>query len=157
LHLRLRNLFRGDSPRRLGVMSDKCLGVTGGNPLAIKLVVSLAAVLPLAQSLADLVKGQPGPIEDLYRRIYWRAWHTLSSEARALLQAMPLVAELGATIQQMQAISGLAERQLLPAILELVARSLLEVRGPAWDKLYGIHRLTESFLRTEIIHWPQDE
>ena len=33
-------------------------------------------------------------------------------------------------------------------------RSLLEVRGTIQAKRYGIHRLTETFLRTEIIHWP---
>ena len=35
----------------------------GGNPLALKLLVSLAAVQPLPQILAELVASQPGPVE----------------------------------------------------------------------------------------------
>lgn len=70
---------------------------------------------------------------------------------------MPLAAGVGVKPEQMQAMSGLAEQQLWPAITELVNRSLLEVRGTTWERRYGIHRLTESFLRTEIIHWPDDK
>ncbi len=129
--------------------------VVGGNPLALKLVVSLAAVQPLMELLADLEQARTGPTEDLYRRIYWRAWQSLTVEARALLQAMPLVAEVGAAPDHLLAISGLAEARLWPAITELWSQCLLEVRGSLHDKRYGIHRLTESFLRTEIIHWPE--
>jgi hypothetical protein len=129
--------------------------VIGGNPLAIKLVVGLAAVQPLSQILDDLARSRPGEIEDLYRHIYWGAWRTLSAEARALLQAMPLVAEKGALPAQMRAFSGLPEEQLWPAIHELADRSLLEVRGTAVERRYSIHHLTETFLRTEIIDWPE--
>jgi hypothetical protein len=132
---------------------DAIFRVTGGNPLALKMVTSLAAVLPLPAVLADLGRGRAGPIEDLYRNIYWEAWRALSDEARALLQAMPLVSEAGALPKQLLAISGLSEADLWPAITELVSRSLLEVRGTMQERRYGIHRLTETFLRTEIIDW----
>jgi hypothetical protein len=127
--------------------------VTGGNPLALKMVVSLAAVLPLPAVLADLGRGRAGPIEDLYRNIYWEAWRSLSDDARSLLQAMPLVSESGALPEQLLAISSLPEQSLWLAVTELVSRSLLEVRGTVRERRYGIHRLTESFLRTEIIDW----
>jgi len=127
--------------------------VTGGNPLALKMVVSLAAVLPLPAVLADLGHGRPGPIEDLYRNIYWEAWRALGDDARSLLQAMPLVSETGALPEQLLAISGLSDASLWPAVTELVSRSLLEVRGTVQERRYGIHRLTETFLRTEIINW----
>ncbi len=74
---------------------------------------------------------------------------------QALLQAMPLVSGAGATADYLQEISGLSAGQLWPAIQELRKRSLLEVRGDIREKRYGIHRLTETFLRTEIIHWPE--
>ncbi len=138
---------------------DEIQGVyrlTGGNPLALKLVVSLAAVLPLPQILSDLAASSPGPVEELYRHIYWEAWRTLSEDARVLLQAMPLVAESGALPEQMQAISRLTKDNFWPAVTELASRSLLEVRGTILERRYGIHRLTETFLRTEIIHWPED-
>lgn len=128
----------------------------GGNPLALKLIVSLAAVLPLEQILADLAESHPGPIEDLYRFIYLESWRSLSEDAQVLLQAMPLVAETGALPEQMRAISALDQEHFWPAVTELVSRSLLEVRGSIHERRYGIHRLTESFLRTEIIHWPEE-
>lgn len=129
--------------------------VTGGNPLALKLVVGLTAVLPLPQILADLTAAQISEIGQLYRHIYWQAWHSLSPTGQTLLEMMPLAAGVGVKPEQMQAMSGLAEHELWPAITELVNRSLLEVRGTTWERRYGIHRLTESFLRTEIIHWPE--
>jgi hypothetical protein len=128
-------------------------GLTGGNPLAIKLVVSLAAVLSLPQVLKDLMRSRPGPVEEMYRHIYLAAWQTLSPPARCLLQAMPLVAESGGQPEQLQAISRLSNQELWPAISELASRSLLEVRGTVWERRYGIHRLTQTFLCTEIIDW----
>jgi hypothetical protein len=132
---------------------DAVFQVTGGNPLALKMVASLATVLPLPTVLRELGHGRSGPIEELYRNIYWRAWRTLSTDARSLLQAMPLVSDAGALPEQLVAISGLSETSLWPAVTELVSRSLLEVRGSLNERRYGIHRLTDTFLRTEIINW----
>ena len=130
--------------------------LTGGNPLALKLVVGLSAALPLDHILAGLERSRPGAIEDLYRAIYWDAWRMLSPQAQVLLQAMPLVAEVGAEPEQMQAISGLSQAEFWPAVHELFSRSLLEVRGGVHDRRYSVHQLTETFLRTEIINWPED-
>jgi hypothetical protein len=128
--------------------------VTGGNPLALKLVVSLTAVLPLPQILTDLNENRVGPIENLYRHIYWEAWRTLTPPAQTLLQAMPLAASSGASPEQMQAFSGLDADDFWAAVRELTARSLLEVQGTLQERRYGIHRLTDTFLQTEIIGWP---
>jgi hypothetical protein len=129
--------------------------VTGGNPLALKLVVSLAAVLPLPQVLKDIARSRPGPIEELYRHIYWESWRSLGENAQSLLQAMPLVAEAGALPEQMRAISDLLDKDFWPAVSELISRSLLEIKGTIHERRYGIHRLTETFLRTEIIGWSE--
>ena len=131
--------------------------LTGGNPLALKLVVSLLDVLPLPKILADLNQGQQGPAKDLYKHIYWQTWQILSQEARSLLQAMPLVSKAGGLPDYLQEISFLSTEQLWSAIQELRKRSLLEVRGTIREKQYGIHRLTETFLRTEIINWSDAE
>ncbi|MBE2222595.1 MAG: hypothetical protein IAF02_13695 [Anaerolineae bacterium] len=130
--------------------------VTGGNPLALKLVVSLTAVLPLPQILTDLNENRVGPIENLYRHIYWETWRTLTPTAQTLLQAMPLVASSGARPEQMQAFSGLDADDFWTAVRELTARSLLEVQGTLQERRYGIHRLTDTFLQTEIIGWPDE-
>jgi hypothetical protein len=137
--------------------ASQIYAAVGGNPLALKLVVGLSAALPLPHVLADLVQAQVRQIEGMYRHIYWQAWHTLQPDSQALLQAMPLAdGRIGITPEQMQTISDLDDRQLWPAINELVHRSLLEVRGTTWQRRYSIHQLTDTFLRTEIVHWPQE-
>jgi len=128
---------------------------TGGNPLAIKLVVGLTAVLPLPQILQELTTAHTAQVEGMYRHIYWQTWRILSENAKILLEMMPMAAGVGVQPAQMEAMSELTAEQLWPAIAELVNRSLLEPRGTVWERRYGIHRLTESFLRTEIIHWPE--
>lgn len=130
--------------------------VTGGNPLAVKLVVGLTAVYPLSRILIDLKEAKTQEVAGLYQRIYWQTWHSLSSHGQALLELMPMAAGIGATPEQLQAMSEFEEHKLWSAISELVNRSLLEVRGNAWERRYTIHRLTESFLYTEIIQWPDN-
>jgi len=127
----------------------------GGNPLALKLVVTLLDVIPLPQVLADLAHSRQGRVEAMYRHIYRQTWLTLNEAARTLLQAMPLVAEAGAEPEYLQAMTGLGGAQFWPAVEELRRRSLLEVRGDINEKRYGIHRLTDTFLRTEIIGWDE--
>lgn len=128
--------------------------VTGGNPLALKLTIRLAEVLPLPTILADLRQGHSDSTETLYRHIYRQAWQTLGEPSRILLESMPLVGQGGATPEQMLAATRLTEAELWPAIQQLTARSLIEVRGTVWERRYGIHRLTETFLHTDIIGWP---
>ena len=128
--------------------------VVGGNPLAIKLDVGLMVELSLTKILADLQQVQLEDVEALYRHIYWHAWRALTPEGRTLLRVMPLASTSGTNIRNMAAISGLAEEQLRQPIKELTNRCLLETRGTAENRAYSIHRLTESFLLTEIIHWP---
>lgn len=134
---------------------DKIYATVGGNPYALKMVVGLAHVLPLPKILADLPVGKARQIEKMYTHIYLRVWQTLAPHSRTLLQAMPLVAHTGADLDYLGVISGLQEEALLLALQELTARSLIEPRGTMLEKRYGIHRLTETFLRTEIIHWPE--
>ena len=130
--------------------------LTGGNPLAIKLVVSLLARYPLSKISHDLTHLQPGQVDDLYRHIYRQTWMSLSPAAKALLQAMPLVAATGGLPDQLQTISGLAEGPFWAAIAELESCSLLEVSGPFNARRYNIHTLTRTFLMTEINRWPDD-
>ena len=119
----------------------------GGNPLAIKLVAHLIRnKLPLSQIPANLND------EQLYQRIYQKTWVTLSRSARSLLLAMILVSASGALPEQIQAMSGLPKPKLWMAIRELRTQSLLEGWGTLHQQRYGIHQLTETYLRTEVIY-----
>ena len=130
--------------------------VTGGNPLALKLVVGLLDALPLPVVLQDLRLSQPGDVEEMYRFIYWKSWRALGDSSRALLQAMPLISPEGGVLEQLAEVSGLNDTDLKLAIKELFNRSLLERRGTLNKRRYGIHNLTKTFLLTEIVNWPFD-
>lgn len=127
--------------------------VTGGNPLTLKLVLGLTAVKPIPTILAELTKTGSNDIDPVYEKIYRYVWQTVSPTAHTLLKAMLMFGDAGATPEQLTKITSLSERVLWEAIQELVSHSLFEVRGDAWQKRYTIHRLTETFLQTEIIKW----
>jgi len=127
----------------------------GGNPYAIKLVVDLLDLWPLADLIRELVRGSNGSPQELYNHIYRQTWRSLSDNAKLLLQAMPLVADMGGSSTQLQAITNLQE-EFWTAVSELRHRSLIEVRGTLQERRYGIHRLTQTFLATEINDWGND-
>ncbi len=132
---------------------DEIYAVTGGNPLALKLVVSLISYMSLDHVLSTLQRGgqKADDTEGMYRRIYRQAWATLGEDARSLLIAMLLVGERGGEVAQLRDASELNDTTIWAAITELVNRSLIEVRGDYRTRRYGIHRLTMTFLRTDII------
>ena len=133
---------------------ERIYAVTGGNPLALKLVVGLADRFSLTDILHDLAHAQIQETDVMYHRMYERAWAALSPQAQALLQAMPLVSPaIGGDLSQLQAISELDQAALMPAVDELMRRNLLEARGDMWQRRYGIHRLTETFLNSVITGW----
>jgi hypothetical protein len=123
--------------------------IVGGNPFALKQLVNLAKVRPLPALLASLRERPLLAGEAIYTHILQETWHTLSDEAKAVLTVMPLAADGGMDPEQIMVLSGLPQAQLWPAIDELLGRSLLEVRSSSmWERFYGIHRLTELFIRS---------
>lgn len=133
---------------------EAVIAVTGGNPLALKLVVGLTALVPLSRVLSDLSHEPSRRVEEMYRHIYQAAWHSLSPDAQTLLLAMPLVADYGAEPDHLQEISQLPPPRFWTALQTLISRSLVEVQGNTTRRRYGLHPLTKTFLQSEIIHWP---
>lgn len=123
----------------------------GGNPLALKLTVGLLHAWPLVTILRSLEQGPGSDVEAMYKHIYEKSWQSISKSAQQMLQTMPLVGEAGGRIDQLQAISGLSELQTCEALKELATRSLVELRSATKEARYGIHRLTESFLRGRVV------
>ncbi|MCB8948190.1 MAG: hypothetical protein H6653_09255 [Ardenticatenaceae bacterium] len=126
--------------------------LVGGNPYTLKQLVSLAKERPLQSLLTSL---QERPLEngkEIYLHILEQTWLTLSDDAKAVLAVMPLAADGGMDPEQIAALSRLPDERLWPAINELIGRSLLEVRSSTiWERFYGIHRLTELFIRS-LLH-----
>lgn len=125
--------------------------VTGGNPLALKLVIGQICVLPLSQVIENLKRARGKKTEELYTYIYWQAWQTLCPAGRAVLLGMPLAQ--GGTLAQITVLNKLEADELNQALELLVALSLIEVGGDIEQRRYYIHRLTETFLLTEVAKW----
>ena len=127
--------------------------VAGGNPLALKLVVGQMHSVSLSHVVKDLRQARGRRVDELYRFIFWRSWQLLSDQAQRVLAIMPLVAESGGGLEQIGALSKLAEDELPVALKQLVALCLVDVRGTVEARRYSIHRLTETFLLNEVLKW----
>ncbi|MBN1483657.1 MAG: hypothetical protein JXA37_02955 [Chloroflexia bacterium] len=130
---------------------ERIAQVTGGNPLAIKLVLGQMLSLPLDKVLADLAAAR-GTGTDFYRFIFYYSWQRLSQPARELLLHMPLLDPRGATWQDLSAVSGVSlNGNFDPALLELVNASLFNVGCAQGEMWYSIHRLTEYFILSDLV------
>ncbi|MBV7339467.1 AAA family ATPase [Chloroflexi bacterium TSY] len=87
----------------------------------------------------------------LYTYIYWQAWQMLDDAARTLILALPVVSH--ADFAALGMISDLQVDQLHHALQQLIALSLVQVRGDLENRLYSLHRLTETFLMNEVLQW----
>ena len=123
--------------------------VTGGAPLALKLVVAQARFLDLDVVLRRLHNAG----SKLYSFIYRQSWEHLSLVAQKILIYIgrTVITTIGweelATVGMEIAES---EEQLLASIDELVAYSLLEVSFTANRVRYGTHQLTRQFVNSEL-------
>lgn len=124
--------------------------LTGGNPMALKLIIGLLHVWPLETALRALQQGPGGDVERMYRHIFHTSWKTISANGRKVLQAMALAGNEGAETEQLQALTDLSEVALRESLNELVTRSLLELRSQKGKPRYGVHRLTETFVRNQL-------
>lgn len=130
---------------------QRIVHVTDGSPLAIKLVVSQLASLPLAQVLADLASARPDT-HDFYRFIFRYSWERLSEPAQHLLVHMPLLDTRGTTWDDLAAVSGVAlNGRFRGALGELVDMSLLNAGYVQGRLLYSVHRLTEYFILSDLV------
>ncbi len=120
---------------------------TGGNPYAIEMVMGLAATRPVQTILDDLPKAQRDDTKQLYDHIYDRVWRSLTKNAQRLFKFMPLAGARGATPAHIQSVIDLEDEPFWQAIDELQARSLLFQVGTTFAPRYGIHRLSEQFLK----------
>lgn len=127
---------------------------TGGNPQAIKIVMGLAATRPLQMVLDDLPQAKRGETEALYRHIYWRAWRSLSPDAKTVFKAMRWAAETnGTTAEHIQALADLEGELFWHEVEALIIRSLLLQIGTTFAPRYAIHRLSAQFLQEQVLKW----
>ena len=135
---------------QLAHASDAELGpiheVTGGNPLATKLVIGQTHTFPLNQVLDRLRHSDARADEEILSFIHADAWHTLDSHSRQLLIAMVITGDGGGRIEQIAAAAGLDLGVAATALHRLVSLSLVSVRGGLNERRYALHALTRAFV-----------
>lgn len=119
--------------------------ITGGNPLAIKLILGQVHSLSLSLVISRFndVKGKP--VEELLDFLYATVWKTLNPQDRRILQAMLLIADEG-RLEQIAAAAGVSEDDAAAYLHRLTGFSLVNVSGTLHEKRYSIHQLAQAFI-----------
>lgn len=135
--------------------------VTGGSPLALKLVVGQLVRLPLETVLGQLREvrlPERGASEDdyvrFYKFIFFPSWELLSDDGKKLLISMSHFAPgIGGTLEAVKATSDLADEVLTRSIDELWRFSFLETgESPTLKQVrYYLHALTQYFVLSDIV------
>jgi hypothetical protein len=130
--------------------AEQVYELVGGNPLAIILAVSQMQYLPAKTILQGI---RLGATEEIYRYIYWKVWMALNDTARQVLFAIQRAGNQ-ADWEWLALTSDLPEGGLTEALQRLIDLSLVQPqRTPERQSYYAIHRLTSTFLRTEVLGW----
>lgn len=135
--------------------------VTGGAPLAMKLVVGQMSRLPMDVVLDELreakFKGQDYPF---YRFIFKHSWDMLELNARKVLVCMSAFpVGIGGKEEVIRAVVSeeVVEAVFRPALNQLVLMSLVDSLGELKDRRYAIHQLTHHFILSDIVRiWDKD-
>jgi len=134
--------------------------ITGGSPLAMKLVIGQLINLPLhviLNNLKDVKLSDDTPENEyvrFYKSIFMPSWELLSRNAQKLLIAMANFApNVGGTYDALLAASDLPDELLPDQIDELWRFSFLDVgKSGSLNKVrYYLHALTQNFVLSDIV------
>ena len=121
--------------------------ITGGAPLALKLVVAQAMFLDI-----DMVLGQLKQANDnIYSFIFRQSWEQLSLTAQLILIYIGRTVTTTVSWEELAGI-GIAkqESELRTAVRQLVNYSLLDIYTFTGQVRYGIHQLTRQFINSDL-------
>jgi len=125
---------------------EQIYDVTGGNPLATKLVIGQIHTLSLPTALACFSAARIKPVEEMLAYLYDHAWQSLDLDSRRVLQAMLLVTEDGGQLEQIAAAAELDNSETADCLQRLATLSLVNVSGDLKERCYSLHQLTQTFL-----------
>lgn len=120
----------------------------GGLPLALKLLAAQLSHFPPDYLLAGLSHLNQA---DIYAYIYRHSWQNLGQSARRLLAPLYDLAPDGIPFTGLRLMTDLPDEAFHHALSQLFSFNLLETAGPVENPLYKIHRLTATFLQTDIL------
>jgi hypothetical protein len=127
--------------------------VTGGAPLAMKLVIGQASRWPLPQVLDNLKAAKfAGSDYDFYRFIFKQSWDMLAKETQQVLVSMS-VFDLanGSSETALRQVSRAEPEVVQQALDQLILLSLVEVIGDLAARRYTLHPLTHYFILSDIV------
>lgn len=147
---------RGGTPR----ISEPDLGelfkTVGGLPLALKLIAAQMQLNPVSEIINEFKKAERGK-ESIYRFLYWKIWNSLSDSSRRLLFTFLTADPEGEDSKFLGILSGLAPHAFARSFIELDEFSLVETNWIHETPKYRIHRLTSTFLQTDVLKtWEVD-
>jgi DNA polymerase III delta prime subunit len=123
--------------------------VTGGNPLAVKLLVGQIHTLSLPVALSKFESARDKPFNVLLTFLYETAWQTLDDDCRRVLFALTLVADSG-QLPQIAAATELDEGRVINSLHRLALLSMVQVSGDLHERRYSLHQLTQTFVAQQI-------
>ncbi len=119
--------------------------VTGGAPLALKLIVAQTQFLDLNTIVKQLERAGG----DLYPFIFYQSWNRLSSVARNLLVYIGRTVATDASWDELLGVTE-TESNLIDAIEQLTTYSLLDTAFATGYARYSIHQLTRQFITNDL-------
>ncbi len=120
--------------------------ITGGNPLAAKLIIGQIHTFSLPMALARFSAATGQPVENLLTFIYANAWQSLEQDSRRVLQAMLLATKEGGRLEQIASAAELDPDEAATCLQRLATLSLVNVGGDWRERRYSLHQLTQTFL-----------
>jgi hypothetical protein len=130
--------------------------VTGGAPLAMKLIVAQTRSLDVDLVLRHLKRAG----SKLYSFIFRRSWQLLSLPAQLILIYIGRTVPASVSWEELAGVKEITdnEEELLAALHQLVNYSLLDVYPFPGQVRYGIHQLTRQFVQTDLpLMWQEQE
>jgi hypothetical protein len=126
--------------------------VTGGAPLAMKLVVGQMSRQPMETVLSTLKEAAfKGQDYTFYRFVYQYSWEMLDTNARKALVDMSVFPPItGGAVADVQAVSQVESSAFWPAMDQLVLLSLVDKTGLSDQARYALHPLTQYFILSDI-------
>lgn len=126
--------------------------VTGGAPLAMKLVIGQIGRQPMEAVLDTLRQASfTGQDYEFYRFVYHHSWEMLDMNARMALVDMSVFPPLtGGAVDDVQAVSQVESSAFWPAIDQLVIMSLVDKIGVIGQDRFALHPLTHYFILADI-------
>lgn len=122
----------------------------GGLPLAVKLIATQIHLHPITEIIKEFKQAGKG-VDSIYRFLYWKIWNSLSEPARKLLFTFLTLNPEGEDSEYTSLMSGLEPSIYESAFTELDNYSLIETNTLQSVPRFRIHRMTATFLQTDIL------